>query len=108
MAYSVNTFNFIPNSQRIMYETAFNSITHLELWNFMRDFQGESFMFSNRREVERIYEKIENLGYYGHSGSSFGMILREMQYIAKYGLDEYENLYRKNNNLLNENLLPQP
>jgi hypothetical protein len=40
MATAVNTFEFIPFGQRIMYESAFNAITQLELWNFIRDFQG--------------------------------------------------------------------
>jgi len=99
MATAVNTFEFIPFGQRIMYESAFNAITQLELWNFMRDFQGESFMFSNKTEVERIYKKIEDLGYLGHSGGSFGCILRDMQYIAIYGISSFQESYINNSNI---------
>ena len=98
MATAVNTFEFIPAGERIMYESAFNAITQLELWNFIRDFQDTSFMISRRPEVARIYEKIEELGYYGHSDGSFGSILRSMQYIAKNGLEQFEHTYFSNSN----------
>jgi hypothetical protein len=42
-------------------------------------------MFSNDPRVKIIYDKIEELGYTGHSGSSFGCTMRTMQYIATYG-----------------------
>ena len=90
MATSVNTFEFIPSGQRIMYESAFNAITQLELWGYMKNFKGESFMFSKDKEVENIYKKIEDLGYVGHSGGSFGCIMRDMEFIAKYGINRFE------------------
>lgn len=93
MATCVNTFEFIPSSQRIMYETAFNAITQLELWGYMKNFKGESFMFSKDKEVEDIYKKIEELGYVGHSGGSFGCIMRDMEFIAKYGIKRFEEDY---------------
>ena len=93
MAFSVNTFQFISVGQRSMFETAFNAITQLELWDFIRNFQDSSFTFSNKSEVERIYKKIEDLGYGGHSGASFGYILRNMQYISKYGIESFKNNY---------------
>ena len=98
MATCVNTFEFIlSDSDRIMCETAFNAITQLELWNFIRDFNGQSFIFSNTAEVDRIYKKIEELGYEGHSGASFGHTLRKMQYIGKYGLESFKESYISSN-----------
>ena len=95
MTTCVNTFEFITStSDRRMYETAFNAITQLELWPYMRNFQGASFMFSDSPEVDRIYEKIENLGYAGHSGASFGFTMRTMEFIAKHGLQRFEQDYR--------------
>ena len=98
MATAVNTFEFIPAGERIMYESAFNAITQLELWNFIRDFPDTSFMISRRPEVARIYRRIEELGYELHSGASFGSTLRNMQYIAKYGLEQFEHSYVSNSN----------
>jgi len=93
MATSVNTFEFIPCGQRIMYESALNAITQLELWGYMKNFKGESFIFSKDKEVENIYKKIEELGYVGHSGGSFGCIMRDMEFIAKYGIKRFEEDY---------------
>ena len=95
MASSLNMFGFIPQEQRTMYSTAFDAITQLELWPFIREFQQESFMFSSSPEVSRISERISQLGYGGHSGCSFGFTMRAMEYIAKNGLDRYEQEYRQ-------------
>ena len=42
-------------------------------------------------------KKMGELGYYGHSGVSFGFIMREMQFIAQKGEKEYKKLTEKNN-----------
>jgi hypothetical protein len=85
-----------------MYETAFNSITQLELWDYMKNFDAKNFMFSNNEEIQRIYNKIEELGYNGHSGSSFGFIMRSMEYIAKNGLTKFEEEYTMQNSCSNK------
>lgn len=94
MATCVNTFDFIPSSDRIMYETAFNAITQLELWTYLKNFRDGSFTFSGGPEVDCIYNKIEQLGYGGHSGGSFGCTMRTMEFIAKNGLERFEQDYR--------------
>jgi hypothetical protein len=88
-------FEFIPQFERIMYVTAYDAITQLELWDYMKNFNESSFMFSDSSEVVRIYNKIEQLGYRGHSGASFGCIMRSMQYIATYGLDAFVSIKTK-------------
>jgi hypothetical protein len=93
MSYCLHTFDFIPSDERIMYETAFNSITQLEMWDYLKNFDGNYFMQTSQ-QVHQIYNKIEELGYTGHSGSSFAVIMRQMQYIAKYGLDKFEDAYK--------------
>lgn len=97
MTTSLNTFDFIPEGQRTMYSTAFDAITQLELWPFMRNFSRESFMFSSSPEVLRIFNRISQLGYDGHSGASFGFTMRAMEYIAKNGLDMYQEAYQIQN-----------
>jgi hypothetical protein len=59
----------------------------------MRDFQDKSFLFSNLPEIMQIYKKIEELGYSLHSGSSFALTMRAMQYIAHSGIDEFHKGY---------------
>jgi len=101
MALPLNTFNFIiSKNDRTMYETALTAITHLELWAFMKNFpEHEHFMFSSSPEVSRIYNKIEELGYTGHSGSSFAYTMRVMEYIAKNSIAKFREEYMKNNNI---------
>lgn len=78
-------FEYLPWYNREMYRTAWQAITQLELWDFMKHFDGVSFMLSHDRNVERIYSKIEELGYDGHSGASFGCTMRTMESIAIHG-----------------------
>lgn len=85
-------FEFIDNDYHIMYTTAHAAISQLELWDYMKK-DTESYMFSDDQEVNRIYAKIEQLGYNGHSGASFGCIMRAMQYIALNGYDKYKEYY---------------
>jgi hypothetical protein len=85
-------FEFVTNGDRIMFVTAHAAISQLELWNFMEK-DLESYMFSSDSEVTKIYAKIEELGYTGHSGGSFGCTMRSMQYIAQDGYDKFREEY---------------
>jgi hypothetical protein len=52
----------------------------------------DSFMCSGDKRVRDIYNKIEELGYHGHSGSSFGLTMRNMQYIARNGAEDFKQM----------------
>ena len=80
---SGNFYYVAKDSTRQMLSTAHHAITQLELWPYMKK-DRDSYMMSRDKEVSRIYGKIEELGYYGHSGCSFGWTMRQMQNIAKY------------------------
>uniref|UniRef100_A0A6C0B0K2 Uncharacterized protein n=1 Tax=viral metagenome TaxID=1070528 RepID=A0A6C0B0K2_9ZZZZ len=87
-------YEFVDESSRIMYTTAHAALTLLELWDFVKKDPGPlGFMYSGAPEVDQIYAKVEELGYSGHSGASFGCTLRTMQYIAKNGYDNFRNEY---------------
>jgi hypothetical protein len=80
-----------------MYTTAHAALSQLELWDFVKKDPGPGgFMYSDAPEVTQIYAKVEQLGYRGHSGASFGCILRSMQYIANYGYNNFRNKYIAN------------
>jgi hypothetical protein len=84
MALSWERFDFIiDENERNMYDTAFRAITELQLWEFIQKFSEDSFMHSTAPEIAQIYDKIQELGYRGHSGCSFGLTMHTMQYIAK-------------------------
>jgi hypothetical protein len=93
--------NFIPgeflyvksSSTRKMLQTAWQAITLTENWDFVKQ-DIESFTFSDDKRTSDIYYKIEQLGYSGHSGISFGHTMREMQSLAKYGEEEYSKKFK--------------
>lgn len=89
-------FSYVNNiHERRMLSTCWNAVNMLEAWKFLRDFpKTDSFMLSNQPLVSKIYKKIEELGYTGHSGCSFGFTLRNIQSLARHGEDEFKKLYK--------------
>ena len=91
------SYQFVSADFRTMYTTAHAAITQLELWNFIKKDPGQGgFTFNDTEEIKMIYSRIEELGYAGHSGSSFGCIMRSMQYVAKHGYEKFKEEYVKN------------
>jgi hypothetical protein len=74
---------------REMLVNAWQAITITETWDFVRE-DTDSFMFSRDPRIEIITNKMEKLGYTGHSGASFGCTMRNMQFIAKYGEEKFK------------------
>jgi hypothetical protein len=66
------------------------AVRQLGLWDFIRDFEDDrdGFMFSNNPDVHKIssHPLVER---HGHSGASFGICCRNVQFIAKEGLDAW-------------------
>lgn len=91
--------NFIPgnfeyvtdNSERLMLSNAWQAITMTENWNFVKQ-PIESFSWSNDPRINIISNKMVELGYNDHSGSSFGYTMRAMQYIAQKGEEKYKEM----------------
>jgi len=77
------------NWTRDMLINAWQAINITETWDFVKQ-DIDSFMFSKDPRVNIIYNKIEELGYTGHSGASFGFTMRVMQYIAQNGEKKYK------------------
>ena len=89
-------FDYIQNqSERKMLSTAFQAITLTELWDFVEK-PIDSFMCSGDKRVRTIYNKIEELGYHGHSGSSFGLTMRNMQQLAREGEKVFKQMRLSN------------
>jgi hypothetical protein len=83
-------FDYIKDDwTRDMLINAWQAINITETWDFVKQ-EIESFMFSNDPRVKIIYDKIEELGYTGHSGASFGFTMRTMQYIATHGAKKFK------------------
>lgn len=67
-----------------------------DIWKFMSTYNppdSEGFMFSNHPITNRIISSME----VGHSGTSYGFIMRHLQYFAKNGgVEGYKREYIKN------------
>jgi hypothetical protein len=84
MNFTPGTFDYIQNeSDRIMLYTAYSAITILNLWNYLKHYNFKYTTYDDN--LIKIYNKVEEIGYTGHSGMSFLCTLRDIQVIAVYG-----------------------
>jgi hypothetical protein len=67
-----------------------NAVRELGLLEFVRDYEDtdRGFMFSNHPDANKIASHQLVLRH-RHSGASFGMCCRNVQFIAKQGLDAW-------------------
>ena len=94
MSYQMQSSDFLEikdESSRFMLENAYNAITLSEGWDFLRTFNDNQngFMFSDNPMTGKIMSKMEELGYSGHSGFSFGWTMRNMEFLAKHGKEVF-------------------
>jgi hypothetical protein len=95
--YGNGEFEFINNtSTRAFLKSAHKAISICELWDWLRIYEPPpkyGFMFSTSIERTKIddqmYKDPINML---HSGSSYGGIMREMEFIAKNGYNKFKNL----------------
>ena len=78
-----------------MMTNAWQAITFSNNWDFVTQ-DIDSFMWSDDPRIDKITEKMCELGYDGHSGSSFGCTMRNMQFLAQKGEEEFKKLFEKN------------
>jgi hypothetical protein len=84
-------FEFIEDKHsRYLLINAFEAITETEAWYFV-SLERESFMFDNSPKIYDIMNAMERCSYPpGHSGSSFGWTMRQMQFLANHGIQKYK------------------
>lgn len=99
MYYGNGEFDFIKDaSTKELLKSAHKAISLCELWDWMRIYQPQQdrgFMWSKTPELDRINKQMwkDEINQY-HSGSSYGLIMREMELIAKNGYENYKkNIY---------------
>ena len=91
-------FNFISDSHtRSLVSNGYQAVSQLELWDWMKSFTpatGDGFMWTSHPNVYKIMEKMESLpNPPGHSGSSFAITMRQLELIAKNGIDKYKQQF---------------
>jgi len=70
-----------------MLQDAQTAIDKADQWEYMKTEPGSGgYMFSYDNQLKEINQHIE---YNGHSGASFGWTMRQMQLLARLGIDEF-------------------
>ena len=77
----------ISKSDAEFLQDAADAITAAEAWEYIRTFSGESFMFSDAAFLTQIQAHMKKMDQ--HSGSSYGIVMRHMEKIAKEGWESY-------------------
>ena len=73
-------------------QDAYDAITRLNLWKELSQFspsKDEGFMFTSHPLIHKINCEMKLLS--EHSGSSYGWVMRTMEFIAKNGWNNYIN-----------------
>jgi hypothetical protein len=85
-------FSFISNmSDRAAYQDMYAAITKADAWEWMKYDPGPGgFIFNTSDTMRRIHANLVDS--IGHSGTSFALFMRQMQFIARSGWDEWVKL----------------
>jgi len=82
-----------------MVSTAYVTIGKLKYWQYLHDLcivPGAGFMTTYSEELNQIMFHIEEDCHVYHSGCTWALTMRNMQYIAKYGFDTFRIMYTNN------------
>jgi hypothetical protein len=90
---AAGTFDWMKDRHSAqMVESAYRAVSSVEGWEFMKTYvpeAGKGFMFSTPPpRMQQINDKIYEL-YDGHSGSSYGWTMRQIEDIAKKGWEAW-------------------
>jgi len=89
----ITRFRFRDND-KLMVQAGIDAVTGAEMWDWMKIYEPEEdkgFMFSDHPNLDKINSRMHKL-YNGHSGSSYGWTMRQLEYIAKNGFDAYVDM----------------
>ena len=73
---------------------AYNAVTELELWDYLKNNTFDSFTFyhgPNQELHQSLLEKADKSNM--HSGASYGITMRNMEKIAKKGFEPWKQEY---------------
>ncbi len=81
------------DQEKMYYRSAYNSIMQLELWTYFQR-NNRPFMMNRSPEMELLRKRMaqdEINGY--HSGSSYALVMRTMEFIAKEGYEKFRQMH---------------
>jgi hypothetical protein len=102
MSYSRGDFSFLKSdSEKAMLEDAMQAMERVAgSWDYLAQpdvpSQETGFMFSKDALLSKIGNEVDKEGLIGHSGSSYGWTMRQIEFIAKNGWEAYVTLRIEN------------
>jgi hypothetical protein len=75
-----------------MLADAYDATTLADQWEYLKNTHIESFMFGNQPQIKEINKFMK---FDGHSGTSYGWTMRNIEYIAKHGIEKYSQKYTR-------------
>lgn len=85
-------FSFITDDNtKHMISSAYNCVMNKDAWKNIKNFKGESYMFSNDTKINQLMNDIDSMYEGGHSGASIGWTMRQIERIAYIGFDKFKN-----------------
>jgi hypothetical protein len=84
---------------RICLQDAYDAVTDLNLWDYLKRNEFASFTYYHSRLDREVHDalltKADRSGL--HSGASYGITMRNMEYIAKHGFDAWKKAWNNDN-----------
>ena len=85
-------FSYITDTtSRNCIASGYKGVQRTEGWNAIRNFTGESFMFTSDPEITRVMNAVNDEYGGGHSGSSIGWTMRQLERISRVGTNVFKN-----------------
>jgi hypothetical protein len=85
-------FSYITDTiSRNCIASGYKGVQRTEGWNAIRNFTGESFMFTRDPVITRIMNAVNDEYGGGHSGSSMGWTMRQLERISRVGTTVFKN-----------------
>ena len=92
-------FSFMTEPYKNGFDITFKAVTNCYAWDYLKyndPDPNKGYMWTIDTKLDEISKECERLGA-GHSGASFALSMRTMQFIAKNGWDRYKVLTDINN-----------
>ena len=76
-------------------ELTHQAVTNVNGWDFLAEFEPDpkrGFMFTCNSTLDKIANEADRLGA-GHSGASFAICIRALQYVARWGEQAHKDMH---------------